>query len=469
LLLNDIVYEPFGPIGGWTWGNGTLAVRTYDLDGRVSHVDSAGLRAYTWDDADRITDILDAQNSSLNQSYGYDDLDRLTSVIKTGGNQSFTYDANGNRLSYVDSAANSAYVVSPTSNRLSSITGSQARTYTYNNDGSVATYGNTVFEYSDRGRLGAATVGGTKWDYYLNSLGQRVRKKLAPSGNHFYVYDEVGHLIGEYSGNTLIQETVWLGDIPVATLRGSAIYYVHTDHLNAPRMVTQPSNNAIRWRWDRDPFGTTAPNQNPSGLGTFSYNLRLPGQFYDAETGLHYNYFRDYDPAIGRYVQSDPVGLAGGVGTYSYVSGNPVTYMDPRGLWQWHGNWGGPGWGGGRPLNEENATDEDLANSPAVDARDLCYWNHDRCILNCHQDSCIPSGYVASCERKCDHQVARCLRAISLRDPSAWRLKRGGLADHLIAPAAAESLYFDLFVPLIYHGGALDLLSSGADLLGVGN
>jgi RHS repeat-associated protein len=334
-LLNSVVYEPFGPVGGWTWGNSTLAVRTYDLDGRVDLIDSAGLRDYAWDNASRITDIVDT-NSALNQSYGYDNLDRLTSVTKSSGNQSFTYDANGNRLTYSDGAASSTYVIAGTSNRLTSITGSQARTYAFNAVGNVTSYGSITLAYSDRERAKSATVSGSTWNYYLNGLGERVRKGLSPSGNNYYVYDESGHLIGEYNGNTLIQETVWLGDIPVATLRpktgGVDIFYVHTDHLNAPRKVTRPSDNGIRWSWDRAPFGTTAPNENPSGLGTFTYNLRLPGQFYDAETGLNYNYFRDYDPAIGKYVQSDPVGLGGGINTYAYTGSDPVRFIDPFGL-----------------------------------------------------------------------------------------------------------------------------------------
>ena len=331
-LLNSIVYEPFGPIGGWTWGNSTLAVRTYDLDGRTHQVDSAGLRTYSWDDANRVTGIVDAQNSVLNQSYGFDDLDRLTGVTKSGGNQSFTYDSNGNRLTYGEGTASSTYVIASNSNRLTSITGSQARTYGINAVGNVTSYGSITLGYSDRERLKSATIGPSTWNYYHNGLGERVRKGLAPSGNHYYVYDEAGHLISEYDGNTLIQETVWLGEIPVSTIRGSSIFYVHTDHLNAPQKVTRPSDNSVRWSWDRDPFGTTTVNENPSGLGTFSYNLRLPGQFYDTETGLRYNYFRDYDPAIGRYVQSDPIGLQGGINTYSYVNGNPILSIDPIGL-----------------------------------------------------------------------------------------------------------------------------------------
>jgi RHS repeat-associated protein len=86
------------------------------------------------------------------------------------------------------------------------------------------------------------------------------------------------------------------------------------------------------WRWDSDPFGTTLANENPSGLGVFSYGLRFPGQYYDSETGLHYNYFRDYDPATGRYIESDPIGLEGGVNTYSYAQSSPALNADSSGL-----------------------------------------------------------------------------------------------------------------------------------------
>jgi RHS repeat-associated protein len=111
-----------------------------------------------------------------------------------------------------------------------------------------------------------------------------------------------------------------------------AVYYIEADHLNTPRQVTRPSDNKQMWTWFADPFGTTAANSNPAGAGTFTYNLRFPGQIYDSQAGLSQNVFRDYDPAIGRYVESDPIGLKGGVNTYWYANSNPIQLSDPFGL-----------------------------------------------------------------------------------------------------------------------------------------
>ncbi|WP_414609413.1 RHS repeat-associated core domain-containing protein, partial [Stenotrophomonas sp. BR163] len=83
----------------------------------------------------------------------------------------------------------------------------------------------------------------------------------------------------------------------------------------------------------QEAFGATAPNEDPDQDGTlFEFAMRFPGQRYDAESGLHYNVQRDYDPASGRFVTSDPLGLHGGISTYGYVKGNPLTSIDPDGM-----------------------------------------------------------------------------------------------------------------------------------------
>jgi RHS repeat-associated protein len=87
------------------------------------------------------------------------------------------------------------------------------------------------------------------------------------------------------------------------------LYYVHSDHLNTPRAITNQSQQLV-WRWEnQEPFGNSPPEENPSGLGSFTMPLRFPGQYFDRETNTAQNYFRDYDPETGRYVQADPVGV----------------------------------------------------------------------------------------------------------------------------------------------------------------
>ncbi|HZM33818.1 MAG TPA: RHS repeat-associated core domain-containing protein [Burkholderiales bacterium] len=112
----------------------------------------------------------------------------------------------------------------------------------------------------------------------------------------------------------------------------AAMYFIHVDHLNTPRLVANQSGQTV-WRWDQqEPFGNNPADENPSGLGAFDLPLRLPGQYFDKETNLHYNYFRDYDPSIGRYVESDPIGLEGGLNTYAYGLASPIANIDPIGL-----------------------------------------------------------------------------------------------------------------------------------------
>jgi len=169
-----------------------------------------------------------------------------------------------------------------------------------------------------------------------------VRRQITGGSNPgvtYYTYDQQGQLLGEYAlvaGQlTALMEYAWLEGVPVAAIRPTAggaheVFYIHSDHLGAPRVAVD-TQGRVRWRWMAEPFGATAAETNPSGLGELNVTLRLPGQQADGFVGLHYNVFRDYDPTTGRYVQSDPIGLNGGINTYSYVNGNPLRYSDPTG------------------------------------------------------------------------------------------------------------------------------------------
>jgi RHS repeat-associated protein len=357
-LLSNILYEPFGPVRTWIWGNATTEIRLHDTDGNPSQITGAESTSYTLDNAFRITGITNASNPSASWSYGYDALDRIASANAVA-NISWTYDANGNRQTQV---------------------GATAPTYASNN---------ITMSYNNRGRMISATGNGSS-TYAYDALGQRIGK--TGTATVYFMYDEAGHLLGEYNNTgALIQETIWLGDTPVATIRPGSpvgIYYVHADHLNAPKVITRPADNAAMWRWDQDPFGTAQPNSNPQGQGAFNFNLRFPGQYYDSETGLSYNYFRDYDAQVGRYVESDPVGLKGGINTYAYVGSNPTMRIDATGLDYWvEGSVAGEG---GHPFHQSICVGSPSGTRTCISfgvAEDDCYMN---CKGEVYQDTSAP-------------------------------------------------------------------------------
>jgi RHS repeat-associated protein len=150
------------------------------------------------------------------------------------------------------------------------------------------------------------------------------------------------HLTGGVTSPTLMyNDNVGLASLNMDAIRYFLVHkdltdrdysYVHTDALGTPLRVTDKTG-AVVWTAAYDPFGAAIVSDDPDGDGVHQkLNLRLPGQYFDAETELHYNYFRDYDPTLGRYLESDPIGLSGGVNTYAYVRGNPIILIDSLGL-----------------------------------------------------------------------------------------------------------------------------------------
>ncbi len=365
-LLDQIAMSPFGPVQSWVWKLGTTSKtheRVYDTNGRlVRHPLGALVRDITYDDADRIsrythyTAATAAAATAYDQSFVYDELSRLTTV--TGStNSSYAYDANGNRTASSAGAIARAYTVQATSNRLDVLT-NPARSIGYDAGGNTSSdvqsgsSSNYTATYSLEGRLSEMAQGLATVNFFYDGEGRRVARRASqtlkactPNGcstvtsfvTTLYAYDGASHLIGEYNANgTPITEYVWLGDTPVAVIKpngtGMQIYAIHTDQLDTPRVILD-AQGQVRWRWMGEPFGASPAEEQPTaGLAALQQNLRFPGQQYEAFGGRHYNHFRDYDPTIGRYVQSDPIGLGGGINTYAYVGGNPLSNIDPAGL-----------------------------------------------------------------------------------------------------------------------------------------
>ena len=374
-IASNIAYHPFGDIKAITLLNGIVHHRGQDTNAwPQAYTLGEQALGFIYDLAGRITSLGNGTGSSLDQSFGYDAADRLTSYTGYPALRAYTYDANANRTSETLGAMITSITHVAGSNRIHKV-GTQAMAF--DAAGNLTSYAGKAFAHGADGRLRSSTTSAGTVTYQYDGLGRRVSKSgpatLVPGGFVRYVYDTAHHLVGEYQANgSPIKEYVWLGDLPVAVIETNTdstttAYAIETDHLGTPRLLTD-ATRAPRWRWTSPPFGEVLPEDNPSGLGAVTFNLRFPGQYYDRETGLHYNFNRYYDPERGRYDQSDPIGLAGGWNTYGYVNSNPLMFVDPLGLqqapgvrnayrwgsaqalWQYIKNWGNVSAGAGAVL-----------------------------------------------------------------------------------------------------------------------
>lgn len=362
-ILRDATHFPFGGVPlTWTWGNSTdternTYARSLDLAKRVSAFplgnafNQGVMRAFTYDAGSRIRKITDTGISDGKQSIqnlDYDDLDRLTAFSNGTTSQSYKYDDNGNRTQVTIDGNTISYTIDSASNRLLGVNPEgkaiEIPVDAAGNMKSTGSYTSPTLTYGLNGRIETVTdsFAGKVATYYYDSYGKRLN-----TANSYYMYDETGRMIGEYDlTGKAIEETIFLDDQPVAVLKPganntTAVFYVYADHLYTPRVIARASDNKIVWRWDAtDPFGANLPNDNPNGLGVFVYNRRFPGQIFDSFLGIYYNFYRDYDPNSGRYIQPDPIGLRGGINAYSYVLGNPISNCDPLGLQTFPGDAG---------------------------------------------------------------------------------------------------------------------------------
>jgi RHS repeat-associated protein len=240
---------------------------------------------------------------------------KRTSVINPNLTNSYKYgyDKNGNRKTLQIGTETRNYTYTTNSNRMDQNNSIQI---TLDANGNTTNDGTNTYSYNSLNRL-IDVNGQTTYSY--NGLGQRVSKVVDGVQTNF-AYGLNGELLGEYGPTAeTTTEYVYLNGTSFALVRQNQVYYIHTDHLGTPRVVSD-SNQTVIWRWDSDAFGSTTANDDPDADGVkFELNLRFAGQYFDSETGLHYNYFRYYDPGTGRYITSDPIGLNGGLNMFGYV------------------------------------------------------------------------------------------------------------------------------------------------------
>lgn len=316
-VVSGRTYRPDGNLVAQTFGNGIVENRTYDSAGRLAtwQIGSIETRTYGRDLNGNITSI---SVGGVSKTYGYDAIDRL--VSEPG--QSFGWDGNGNRTS--DAAG--TYTYQAATNRMSAGPGGSVGLDAAGNTTSI---GSRSFVYSERGRLMQVFSAGVLAGTYVYRADGRRASKATPNGVTLFHWDVAGNLIEETAADgSIIASYGWAGTAPIAkwsTAVQSSIVYLHSDHLNTPRIGTSAAGSQV-WRWDGSAFGVGTP------IGSQVINLRFPGQYYDQEAGLQQNWYRTLDSSSGRYIESDPIGAAGGSNTFGYVNGNPLNSFDPTGL-----------------------------------------------------------------------------------------------------------------------------------------
>lgn len=371
-VASGITYDPDGQVTGFTHGNGIRTNYERNADGQLFRItlteggEVQDTQTLDYDVEGRITGITHS-DSSLNRAYAFDNQGRLVSETRGDGTASgtlevdFGYDPSHNRVYRMVGGRTKTFNYANNSNHLVSQGRKGRKTFEYDMRGNLVEdrTGRRRFAYDATNRLSAFFKDGelrAHYDYDTN--GRRLRKRLvSPESDGAksvrFVHDDGGRLLSETTRREdrsalRARDMVWLGSIPLlqiernvrpdGTTRRAETLFLHTDHQGAVRWARDTETNIV-WSWTgADAFGGRLPgeqsiNRDPDSDGRrTTIPIRFPGQYHDRESGLYHNHNRDYDPQLGRYIQTDPIGLDGGNNRYAYVKADPVNSVDPTGL-----------------------------------------------------------------------------------------------------------------------------------------
>lgn len=292
-LVANIVSLPYGPVTSATLGSVNLT-RSYNQRYQMSRL----------------------QAGSLDSAYSRDQAGRVTGITNIPGPAAETFTTTA--------------TIHPDNNQLLGLSGSETIAYSHDANGNVITDGSFTYTWDALNRLVQVQESGAVIATYgYDSQNRRIRKTANGQTIHYH-YDLNNQLIAEsLADGTPLRDYFYLDSEPIALREyqnNPGLYYYVTDHLGTPRRLIT-STGTVVWEAAYLPFG-----QAQVKTGTVQNNLRFPGQYFDSETGLHYNFHRYYDPTTGRYLAADPIGLDGGMNLYAYVESDPVNWIDLEGL-----------------------------------------------------------------------------------------------------------------------------------------
>ncbi|MDP3478236.1 MAG: RHS repeat-associated core domain-containing protein [Desulfoprunum sp.] len=326
-----------GELAGMTYPSGRVLSYSRDTSGQISAINIDGAALVSAVTHLPFGPLKSASFGSVNLTRDYDQRYNITKIKAGSLDYIYTRDAGGNvsKIAGIQAPTTAGvaidYTYNPANNQL---TAAAPKAYTYDANGNMLSDGTNTFTYDALNRLSKVEQqGSTIATYGYDSMNRRISKTVGTVTSH-YIYDLNSQLIAEtLLDGTPLREYIYLDGEPLALREyqtNPGTYYFVNDHLGTPQQLVTATGTLV-WQAAYLPFG-----QAQIKVQTVKNNLRFAGQFFDSETGLHYNLNRYYDPETGRYISADPIGLDGGMNLYAYVSNDPVNWIDPWGLISCH-------------------------------------------------------------------------------------------------------------------------------------